>query len=183
MLKLQLVQLPSIHTTSCVCWVTIFKILFDTLVKRLCLWGYISLCIFRLIPLVNTEQKPLDDPPKLFYNMIFIHPSASIPDGPDLPSVFMAVFQIISSDMLSHFTHCISSGLSVWRTLSCAGLPYGCFSFNRSKVSLMIGKVPFCILLIRSLVAAFTFSLYIKLVIFLFLKYSATMTLFPKTSE
>ena len=131
------------------------------------MWGYISLCIFRLITLVNTEQKPLDDPPKLFYNMIFIHPSASIPDGPDLPFVFMADFQIFSSDMLSHFTQCISSGLSVWRTLSCAGLPYGCFSFNRSKVSLMIGKVPFCILLIRSLVAAFTFSLYIKLVIFL----------------
>ena len=65
--------------------------------------------------------------------------------------------------MLSNFTGCIGSGVPVRRMISCAGLPLGGFCFKKSKVSLLIGKLPFCILFARSLMRAFTFPLCMEL--------------------
>ena len=86
---------------------------------------------------------------------------------------------LLSADMLSNFTGCFSYGVSVrrticwyafklywvfllWcvlrRTLFCPSLLFGCICFYKSKVSLLIGKIPFQKLFARNLMTAFSFT-------------------------
>ena len=124
---------------------------------------HFSVHIF-LVTWATAEQKSLDDSLKLLGNIIFLYPSASIPDGPDLPFVLIAAFRIIPADIFTlHLTGCISTGVPVRRTLSCTGSAFRCFYFNKSKISLLIGKTPFCIFFVRSLMAASTFPLCLSL--------------------
>ena len=72
---------------------------------------HFSVLIF-LVTSATAEQKSLDDSPKLLGNIIFLYPSASIPDGPDLPFVLIAAFRIIPADIFTlHLTGCISTGV------------------------------------------------------------------------
>lgn len=91
--------------------------------------------------MVNAEQKLFNVSLKHdydYYNMIFVHPPVSFPDGPDSLFVLIAAHRILSANVVSNFTGCIFTGVSVRRTLSYAGLPFGSFCFNKSKVYLLI---------------------------------------------
>ena len=89
---------------------------------------------------------------KLFSSPISIHTWWSWP--------FLCFFPyfLLSADMLSNFTGCFSSGVSVRSTLLCASLLFGCICFYKSKVSLLIGKIPFQKLFARNLMTAFSFT-------------------------
>lgn len=64
------------------------------------LFGVHFSVIFFLVTFANAEQKSLDKLPKLLANIIFLHQSASLPDGPDPPFALIAAFRVLSSNML-----------------------------------------------------------------------------------
>ena len=65
-----------------------------------------------------------------------LHPSASIPDGPDPPLVFIHALRTSSPSMVSNLTKWTDSGSSGSRTSSQALGGFGCFCFRSFKVSL-----------------------------------------------
>ena len=68
--------------------------------------------------------------PKLFEHRILLHPSASIPEGPDPPFVLIAAFLIISLSIPANMIGWTSCGAPVSKTSLLAFFDFGCFSFN-----------------------------------------------------
>ena len=87
-----------------------------------------------LVTLAHVWRRSENDYPKFFNNKICFQPSASKPEGPDPPFVFMTAFLNISASTTWNYTGCILSGMSDNITLSWASFGRWCFSLRRFNV-------------------------------------------------
>ena len=89
-------------------------------------------------------------------------PSASRPDGPDPPFVYIKAFIITDSSMSSYATGWIGLVVLCISISREGSLGSGYFYTSNSSVSLLSGRIPLCMLSVNTFRAPLTFPLLIR---------------------
>jgi len=107
----------------------------------------------RFVILASDEHRSFDSVLKLFEQRMRRQPSPSSPEGPAPPFVLNADCRIISPSISSNLTGCSLIGESLRRISGSAGSDGGCFCLRAFNVSVLRGRIPLLIFLLRSFIA------------------------------